>query len=200
MSSPKKLLSTVEVFTHIISSIIGPSSPQANQSSAPPTWFSQSSVRAALHVPEDANWDRCTLKGIFRNRTDGSIVAGDPYSTPPATNDLLSRMIEYTGNVIIGSGALDMLVPTNGTLLVLQNVTWGGVQGFQQRPAKPVGLGSCGVGVSGPAVDRGFQFYSPYSIGPTQATSSMAGVIGIWGRERGLTFYEVNLGGHELPR
>lgn len=55
----------------------------------------------------------------------------------PATNSLLSRMIEYTGNVIIGSAGLDMLIPTNGTLLVLQNVTWGGVQGFQQRPAKP---------------------------------------------------------------
>lgn len=28
----------------------------------------------------------------------------------------------------------------------------------------------------------------------------MAGMIGTWGRERGLTFYEVDLGGHELPR
>jgi carboxypeptidase D len=28
----------------------------------------------------------------------------------------------------------------------------------------------------------------------------MAGVIGTWGHERGLTFYEVDLGGHELPR
>jgi carboxypeptidase D len=58
----------------------------------------------------------------------------------PATNNLLSHMIEYTGNVIIGSGGLDMLIPTNGTLLVLQNVTWGGVQGFQRRSAKPVSL------------------------------------------------------------
>jgi carboxypeptidase D len=58
----------------------------------------------------------------------------------PATNNLFSRMIEYTGNVIIGSGGLDMLIPTNGTLLVLQNVTWGGLQGFQRRPEKPVGL------------------------------------------------------------
>jgi carboxypeptidase D len=58
----------------------------------------------------------------------------------PATNNLLSRMIEYTSNVIIGSGGLDMLIPTNGTLLVLQNVTWEGVQGFQRRPGKPVSL------------------------------------------------------------
>jgi carboxypeptidase D len=29
---------------------------------------------------------------------------------------------------------------------------------------------------------------------------STAGTVGTWGRERGLTFYEVNLAGHELPR
>jgi carboxypeptidase D len=95
-------------------------------------------VRTALHVPSESTWEKCTSKGIFRNRTDGSLVAGDPYSTMPASNNLFSRMIEYTGNVIIGSGGLDMLIPTNGTLLVLQNVTWGGVQGFQRRSEKPV--------------------------------------------------------------
>ena len=126
------------MLTQIRRSVIGSNTPSANPSLDPPPWFSQPSVRTALHVPSEGIWDRCVPKGIFRNRTDGSIVAGDPYSTMPATNNLLSRMIEYTGNVIIGSGGLDMLVPTNGTLLVLQNVTWGGVQGFQQKPAKPV--------------------------------------------------------------
>jgi len=47
-------------------------------------------------------------------------------------------MIEYTGNVIIGSGGLDMLIPTNGTLLILQQTTWQGMQGFQQQPNSPV--------------------------------------------------------------
>lgn len=28
----------------------------------------------------------------------------------------------------------------------------------------------------------------------------MAGLVGTWERERGLTFYEVSLAGHELPR
>jgi hypothetical protein len=124
--------------TQIRSSVIGSNAPSGIPSLDPPIWFSQPSVRTALHVSSGVSWDRCVPKGIFRNRTDGSIAPGDPYSTMPATNDLFSRMIEYTGNVIIGSGGLDMLVPTNGTLLVLQNVTWGGVQGFQQKPAKPV--------------------------------------------------------------
>ena len=125
-------------FTELDSSILGPNPPQANKSLDPPTWLSQPSVRTALHVPSEGIWEQCASKDIFRNRTDGSLVAGDPYSAMPATNNLLSRMIEYTSNVIIGSGGLDMLIPTNGTLLVLQNVTWDGVQGFQRRPGKPV--------------------------------------------------------------
>lgn len=66
-------------------------------------------------------------------------MASDPYSVMPAQSDMLGRIIEYTGNVIIGSGGFDMLVPTNGTLLVLQNVTWAGKQGFEKRPDDVVG-------------------------------------------------------------
>jgi hypothetical protein len=133
---------------HVYSSIIGSYSPYANHSQEPPTWFSQPSVRSALHVPSEgeSSWARCSSEGVFRNRTDGSRTNVEAYSLPPASTNLLSRVIEYTGNVIIGSGALDMLVPTNGTLLVLQNVTWGGKQGFQRRPARPVSCDSpcCG--------------------------------------------------------
>jgi carboxypeptidase D len=125
-------------FAHTYSSIIGSYSPYPNPSLEPPTWFSQPSVRFALHVPSSSSWVRCSSEGVFRNRTDGSRTNVDAYSSPPASTNLLSRVIEYTGNVIIGSGALDMLIPTNGTLLVLQNVTWGDKQGFQKRPARPV--------------------------------------------------------------
>lgn len=92
-----------------------------------------------------------------------------------------------------------MLVPTNGTLLVLQNVTWGDKQGFQRRPAKPVSLRP-NAKDQRLGIDLPWQFFSPYPIESTPVASSMAGVIGTWGRERGLTFYEVDLGGHELPR
>lgn len=119
------------------SSVLGSDSTSADKSSEPPTWFSQTSVRHALHVPGEGGWCQCTKKSVFRGNFIGPLAIGDP-SAPPATTNLLSRVIEYTGNVIIGSGGLDMLVPTNGTLLVLQNVTWGGVQGFRERPAKPV--------------------------------------------------------------
>lgn len=128
------------MIAHIYSSIIGSYSPYASQSLEPLTWFSHPAVRTALHVASEGRWVKCTAQGVFRNRTDGSLSTTDSYSAPPASTNLLSRVIEYTGNVIIGSGGTDMLVPTNGTLLVLQNVTWGEKQGFQRRPAKPVSL------------------------------------------------------------
>lgn len=179
-------------------------------------------------------------------------MPGDAYSVMPAQTDMLSRIIEYTGNVIIGSGGWDMLIPTNGTLLVLQNVTWNGKQGFQTRPdlnivrdsllrfyyllhagvslatrawhilgqhdksiarspASPTGSPNRMGRVSWKGVVKGndeakvdtdanLQFYSPYFYSPYPALQSIAGVVGTWGSERGLTFYEVSGAGHELPR
>jgi carboxypeptidase D len=72
------------------------------------------------------------------------------------------------------------LLSTNGTLLALQNVTWNGLQGFQEYPDKN-------------------PLYVP--DGPTYNGGSLggAGTLGSWGTERGLTFYQVQLSGHELP-
>lgn len=33
---------------------------------------------------------------------------------------------------------LDFETPTTGTLLAIQNMTWGGKSGFQTRPVKPI--------------------------------------------------------------
>jgi len=57
-------------------------------------------------------------------------------------------MIEYTGNVIIGSGGLDMLIPTVGTLLILQQTTWQGLQGFQGPPDSEVSIVNPSTGTS----------------------------------------------------
>lgn len=47
---------------------------------------------------------------------------------------VLKNVIEATNNVLIGVGGLDFLLPANGTLLALNNVTWNGVQGFTKPP------------------------------------------------------------------
>jgi carboxypeptidase D len=61
----------------------------------------------------------------------------------------------------------------------LQNVTWNGVQGLQAYPSIP--------------------FYVPDHPEFNEGALAGSGYLGSWGAERGLTFYQVQLAGHELP-
>ena len=92
---------------------------------------------------------------------------------------MLARVIEFTNNTIIGVGNLDYILPTNGSLAALQNVTWNGKQGLQEYP--------------------GTDFYVPYHPEYNGGSLSGAGIVGSYGEERGLLFYQVQLAGHELP-
>lgn len=92
----------------------------------------------------------------------------------------MARVIEYTNNTIIGVGNLDLLLPSNGTVFVLNNVTWNGEKGFPVYPGNNA-------------------FYTPYHPEYNQGRLSEAGIVGRWGEARGLIFYTVQLSGHELP-
>ncbi|KAK4179815.1 hypothetical protein QBC36DRAFT_360199 [Triangularia setosa] len=50
-------------------------------------------------------------------------------STIPA----LPNVIDKTQNIIITHGKLDMIIPSNGTLLEIQNMTWGASSGSRRR-------------------------------------------------------------------
>ena len=91
----------------------------------------------------------------------------------------MKNVIEKTNNVIIGSGQLDFLLATNGTLFALQNITWNGAQGLSSYPTTP--------------------FYTPYHPETNGGSLAGAGYLGNYVTERGLTFYDVQLAGHELP-
>jgi len=69
-----------------------------------------------------------------------------------------------------------MVLIANGTLLMIQNMTWNGVQGFTSKPCDP--------------------FYVPYHVDPSLSTLAAAGVMGTTHTERGLTFVYVDLSGH----
>ncbi|RFU30803.1 hypothetical protein B7463_g5546, partial [Scytalidium lignicola] len=71
-----------------------------------------------------------------------------------------------------GVGGLDYILPVNGTLLSLQNVTWNGKQGFESYPG-----------------DK--ELFVPYHKETNQGSLSASGIVGKWGSERGLTFYHV---------
>ncbi|GME64799.1 putative serine carboxypeptidase protein [Neofusicoccum parvum] len=134
-------------------------------------YFNRTDVQAAINAPVGTNWAQCTNKNVFVGQGD--------QSPGPALDGTLQNVIERTNNVIVGSGNLDYILSTNGTLLALQNLTWNGAQGLQAYPGKP--------------------FYSPYHVEYNGGSLAGAGLLGSWGAERGLTFYQTQLAGHELP-
>jgi carboxypeptidase D len=140
-------------------------------------YFNRTDVQEAINAPVGTNWERCTTANPFGHGNGSSEV--QDASLGPALNGVLQRVIEYTNNTIIGTGDLDMLLPRNGTLLTLQNMTWNGLKGFQEYPNKLL--------------------YAPYHPEHHLGAQAGSGYQGRWSHERGLTFYTAQLAGHELP-
>ncbi|KAK7549267.1 serine carboxypeptidase [Phyllosticta citricarpa] len=135
-------------------------------------YFNRTDVQRALNAPVGTNWTQCSQRPVFAGN-------GSDLSQSPAQDGTLRRVIEATNNTIIGSGNLDFILPTNGTLLAIQNTTWNGRHGLQEYPGRV--------------------FYSPYHPEYNKGWLAGSGEVGFWGQERGLTFYQVQLAGHELP-
>ncbi|KAG8531318.1 uncharacterized protein KY384_002947 [Bacidia gigantensis] len=140
-------------------------------------YFNRSDVQAAINAPP-TNWSQCTPTNVFGLASDNQSLSDT--SLGPAQDGVLAHVIDSINNTFIGVGNLDFILPTNGSLLALQNMTWGGVKGFQERPVQNT-------------------FFVPYHPEYNGGALSSAGDVGSWGSERGLTFYDVQLAGHELP-
>lgn len=132
-------------------------------------YFNRADVKAAIHAP-DKKWSECSNINVFPD--------GDN-SDPPAWG-VLPSVIDRTNNTIIGTGLLDMILPTNGTLLVIQNMTWNGVQGLQSAPQQ--------------------DFYVPYHDDFSVPSLAAEGIVGRTATERGLTYIEIALAGHMQPQ
>lgn len=131
-------------------------------------YFDRADVKAAIHAP-DAYWQECSWI-VFPN--------GD--ASPPSSWGALPRVIDATKNVIISHGDLDYILLSNGTLLGIQNMTWGGKQGFQHKPAQP--------------------FHVPENNAYTSASLAGSGIMGTVISERGLTYVGVTGAGHMIPQ
>ena len=134
-------------------------------------YFNRRDVKEAINAPVDVDWAECSVDPVFVNNTDLSDASG---------NTVLGGVIDRTKNVIIGHGDLDYVLIANGTLMAIQNMTFGGQLGFQKPPTEP--------------------FYVPYHHAGAKATLAGAGIFGSTITERGLTFVNVNLAGHMIPQ
>ena len=136
-------------------------------------YFNRLDVQAAINAPVGTVWQQCTDVQVFPPSGDQSLG--------PAQDGVLQHVIESLNNTIIGVGLLDYILPLNGTLLALQNMTWNGSKGFSKNPDNK-------------------EFLVPYHSEPNPQTLAASGVVGKWGHERGLTFYHVVYAGHQEPQ
>ncbi|KAK6533722.1 hypothetical protein TWF694_002653 [Orbilia ellipsospora] len=141
--------------------VLGVAGDFAGQPKGAKTYFTRPEVQKAIHAPIMPDWSECSEKDVF--------PTGDG-SPAPAPAGVLSRVIESSQRTIIAHGLHDYILLAEGSLMALNNMTWGGVQGFTQRPAST--------------------FYVPYEG---------QGDMGVWREERGLTFIEIKASGHMVP-
>ncbi|CAK7220378.1 hypothetical protein SEUCBS140593_004215 [Sporothrix eucalyptigena] len=134
-------------------------------------YFERQDVKKAIHAPLNVTWSECSNGNVFVDGNDNSL---------PSSIHALPNVIDHTKNVIIGHGALDFVLIANGTLLTIQNMTWGGKLGFQSPPTEPL--------------------YVPLHDDPSLSSVAGSGVMGTVHSERGLTYVGVSLSGHMVPQ
>ncbi|KAI9657734.1 MAG: hypothetical protein M1821_002910 [Bathelium mastoideum] len=130
-------------------------------------YFNRTDVQKAINAPIQ-EWEECA-NGVLETDT-----------SPPSGISVLPRVIERTNNVIIAHGELDFILIANGTLLMIQNMTWNGALGFQNAPSD--------------------EFFVPYHSELNLGTLAASGVMGTTHTERGLTFVTTALSGHMIPQ
>jgi len=125
----------------------------------------------------------CSDIDVFVNGTDNS---------PPSGLSVLPSVIERNERTIIGHGLADMILIYNGTLLVIQNMTWNGKQGFSSPPETPFLVPYHGADPQ--TLDNGDG--SEFQL----QTLASSGTAGHYHTERGLTLVNVVLSGHMIPQ
>ncbi|KIK82033.1 hypothetical protein PAXRUDRAFT_832445 [Paxillus rubicundulus Ve08.2h10] len=125
-----------------------------------PLYFNRKEVKEAIHAPVDTEWAECSNVAVFPD--------GD--SSLPPVFTVLPNVIEKSIRSVIVHGLADFRCIAEGTRIIIQNMTWNGLQGFQT-----------------PILDDSF-------------IVDDVGAFGSMHSERGLTYYEVVLSGHMVPQ
>ncbi|QSZ32269.1 hypothetical protein DSL72_001843 [Monilinia vaccinii-corymbosi] len=149
-------------------------------------YFNRTDVKKAMHAPMQVDWRVCSSGPVFIG-AGGPEQEGDLSADP--IQSVLPRVIEATNRVLIANGALDFIIITNGTLLAIQNMTWGGQLGFQEQPSTPIVITLPDLQYSHLYIEQGFG-----------AIDEPQGTMGVQHFERGLMWAETYLSGHMQPQ
>ncbi|QDS72204.1 hypothetical protein FKW77_005222 [Venturia effusa] len=142
------------------------------------TYFDRSDVKTALNVPQDLSWSECSAPVFAKSAPRGPYRNGDNSLDP--IQHVLPKVIEATNRVLIANGEYDFVIMTNGVLLSIQNMTWGGALGFQSKPTTPIDIQLPDLQWQSALVNSGLDGLD----GPGQ------GIMGVQHYERGLMWAE----------
>ncbi|KAI9065612.1 alpha/beta-hydrolase [Trametes sanguinea] len=107
--------------------------PEVNMNAA--IFFNDPRTRVALHAPTSKNWKSLILYPFLGDPDSEGL---DPSPAPMAFMDELATNATHKNvAVVLYSGNDDALVSHRGTEVVIQNTTFGGIQGFTRRPSTP---------------------------------------------------------------
>ncbi|KAI0385437.1 Alpha/Beta hydrolase protein [Hypomontagnella monticulosa] len=139
-------------------------------------YFDRPDVKRAINAPQ-VPWAEASPKPTY-NTSNGLSVE---YNTGIFTSQtVLPSVIDRSKRTVIGHSNLGYILLRAGTLLTIQNMTWGGIQGFQ-TPVEE-------------------DFFVPYHDDPFLATMAGAGIMGKTRTERGLTYFGIDGAGHMVPQ
>lgn len=146
-------------------------------------------VRDLLHAPPGREWFAGSPDPVFTNPLNAT--SGD--GSPRALLTVLPGVFERTPGIsLVVNGQLDMLIPSNGTLLGLQNATWRGAQGFSQYPSNALRIPQSKLDV---ADETGY-----WGAFTKLEGAGRSGEMGNWVFERGVGFIDVAFAGHAVGR
>ncbi|KAL3444712.1 Alpha/Beta hydrolase protein [Aspergillus insuetus] len=148
-------------------------------------YFDRADVKRALHAPAHITWSLCSNDPVFLGGDAGPESEGDISANP--IEAVLPQVIEATNRVLISNGDFDMIIITNGTLLSIQNMTWNGELGFQERPAEPIYIDLPDLAWAEVREQNGLSAEQPQ------------GTMGVQHFERGLMWAETYQSGHMQP-
>lgn len=131
-------------------------------------YFNRTDVQKAINAPIQ-EWSECV----------NDVLTTD--TSAPSSWSVYPSVIERSERTVLAHGNLDYVLIDMGARLAIQNMTWGGKQGFQEEPGKD-------------------KFYVPYHPDASQETLAAAGEMGIVHTERGFTWVETYLSGHMVPQ